>query len=576
MYWKTGDGKIYFDGKIKPTSKVQVVNNYNTYKLENGGWAAANYQAPINVRINNNQYVSIKETLSMENFGNFPLPDFNHRNSNYIKALAAYNSLVPYMNGFTDRANQQDQYAITLSPTSSSITEMFRRIEAFRASIYPEIQSKISVPAISVAFKRALPTSNDNDTLKVTITANATDGKFTVSPQLDKYDHIEVDIIGVPIQNQGSYTHAQIEDVLESVNSGLSAGLSRIQQSNILKMGIRKGTPVHTTPFQSVASKAQDGSWYDSLKSTLDYSLVESNDHNGYSLPYTTCVTEVPQLSQVWVGGINGLLSIDVYTYKVMPVNLPVNVKYEVKSIYTDEILVYILTSEGLFIVDGNGSITKDVELDLPNDTSSLILVRESYIVATPTGLYTKKSYETSWKKILDIKDAFISATSSFIFCAGKDPNSITDTLSFSSVDGLSWSSRTVIPNTYVNSVARSSYLIFFATTSGLYIEDLSRLLDPSNDLPIIEMIDLMNDLEVSAALNFNDICADNTRVVAALSDGSYWIYQNGEYTQSGVDIGVIHKIRLINGKVWAFGKNMVQVEDNSRLIRLATGASLL
>lgn len=583
VYWNVGSTSLYFDAKVDPTSNVEIINNYSVFFATDGGWADANYQAPVTVVVNTNQYQSKTQTLSISDFGSIALPDFNQRNSNFIAATNAYNVLIPYLNGFTDRANQEVQYAVTLTVTAEAVAQMYSLLEAFRLCLYPDLQKQIVVPPISVTFARTVPTLKANDTLNIVVTADATSGKFTFTPQLDKYDAVSISIQAVPIQGQGSNTHDQVEDALEKINSGLTAGLSRVQQTNLLRLGIRNerknpgDLAAYSGAYQSVISTPCSENWYDSLNSTIDYESISEVDENGVSAPYPACVSQISLFGEVWIGSVNSIIAVNTTDFSTRTIDLPTTVGFQVKSIYTDNVSVYIFTSEGLFVVDSGGNITKDVDLELLNNTSSLIVVRQSYVVSTPDGLYTKKSYDLSWTKVLDVQDAFISPSTSFIFCSGKDPNQISDSLCFTSVDGLTWSSRTSLPNIITNAIARRSYLIFFATTSGLYLEDLSRLMDPNNTLPVIQLVDLLNDTAASAVLNFNDVCADNTRVAIAAKDGTYWVYDSdGNYTQYDSGLGVIHKILIVDGKIWAFGKGMIQIENNARTIRVSTGAALL
>src|SRR6185295_17464139 len=97
-------------------------------------------------------------------------------------------------------------------------------------------------------------------------------------------------------------THIQIEDVLEKVNSGLPSGLSRIQQSNILRLGIRNeitrpgDLAAYSSAFQSVIATGCDSEWYDILNSSIDYNPVSLNETNGTSIPYAVCDTEITHL----------------------------------------------------------------------------------------------------------------------------------------------------------------------------------------------------------------------------------------------------------------------------------------
>jgi hypothetical protein len=570
-------GAVYFDTKITPGDVVEVVNDYSVFSAPDGGWADANYRAIVKVRINENVYTSGIATLDLGAIGEMPLPDFDPRNSNVTKAQEALENLIPYLNGFVDRADQETAFGVKLIVTNEAVSELYRRIEGFKSTLYPELQAQVIVPPMTLKFTRTHPSLDADDKLDVSVQCNVVDGKFAISPPLDKYASVEIDVYGVPVTDTGSLTHLELEDEVELVNSGLPANLSRVQQANVLKLGIyaereypgeqsEDGSPFQANFFTPCS---EDG-WYDRLNSSVDYSLRFETSPSGLDLPYAVTVAEVG--GNIWVGGLGGILSIDPDDHYVSKVAFPTSNRVSALSIYVAGSTTYILTTDGLFKYDGT-VLTKDVDLDIPNGTSSLIFLRGSYIVASTDGLFYRRTFDLAWKKLLDIRDVKMVTTGTYVVVYGKDPRRISDSVAYTSVDGLSWSSATLLEDLEVTGVARIGSQIYFATTTGLHVQDLSKA-DGSS--PQINLVDLLEDEDESRALVFNDVAADTERVVAAASDGTYYVYDSGDFTASDSGLGALHKAQIIDGSIWLFGRQYAKIEDEETAVRLSTGEALL
>jgi hypothetical protein len=576
QHYVNGTGSIYFDIKQSADASITIINDYSTFIAENGGWADANYRAPIRVRVNGNIYDSQVITADLKAIGDMALPNFDPRNSNVTAANDALANLVPYLNGFVARSDQQTAFNTNLVVTSEAITELFKRVETFQAALYPEIRNQLVIPPLKASFVRIFPSSNTDDNLQITITCNVVTGIFGVSPSLDKYSAINMDVYGVPLTNTGSLSHHQLEDALELVNSGLPSDLARVQQANIAKLGIynERINPDNrgelSPPYQAVFNTPYSSTvWYDRLNSTIDYDFHYGTNPNGLDLPYAKSVTKAG--SDVWVGGLGGILVVNLGLNTVSRLKFPTQNNISVLSIYNEGTTVYILTTDGLYTYI-SGVLTKDVDLPVPNNTNSLIFLRGSYIAATADGLFSRKLFDLTWKKILDIRNVNLNVSGNNVIAYGTDPRLI-GSVAYTSVDGLSWSSATVLQNLEVTGVARFGSTIYFATKSGLYVEDLAKL---QNNVPPVSLVDLLSDASLSKGLIFNDVAADSNRVIAAVNDGTYYVYSNGTFSQFDSGLGVLHKCEIIDGSIWLLGRMTAKVEGINHTIRLSTGEALL
>jgi hypothetical protein len=578
VYFAANGASVFFDQRRPQSDEVAVINNYSSFVAEFGGWADANYRAVVNVHINDNRYESSAVVPDYAAIGNMPLPTFDPRTANMPAAIAAMGNLVPYLNGFVSRSLQQTQFNLPLVITPEAMSQLFSYVEALRASLYPELQTKLIVPAIPETFTRVFPLEDVSDSLRVTVQANVVDGTFTITPQIDKYDAISIDILSVPITSQGKNDHWQVEDAIEKVNSGLPTRLARVQQSNVLKLGIYNERlypgeqETLSTPFQANYSTPCGGTdWYDRLNSTVDFNVEFDSTGDGLDLPRATAAIAVA--GGAWVGGVGGIVSVSPTTGEVVKVPFPTMNPLSVLDLYDDGTTVYVLTTEGLFRGVG-GVLTKDVDLPLPNNVNSLLYVRGGYIASTPDGVFIRRTYDLNWNKVLDIQDARITPSGQFVAAFGKDPSKTTDTLTFTSANGTDWSNRARLEGLDVVAAARIASTIYYATPTGLYRHDLAVLNDGE---PVITLVDLLGDREASAALSFNDVSADTTRVVAAVEDGTYWTSTGtADFASADSGLGVLHKSQLIGGLIWLFGRGLVKVEGFAQTIRLSTGELLL
>ena len=254
-------------------------------------------------------------------------------------------------------------------------------------------------------------------------------------------------------------------------------------------------------------------------------------------------------------------------------VAFPTDNAITVLSLFFDGTAVYILTNDGLFTYI-SGLLSKDTDLDIPNNASALIYTHSTYVVSTSNGIYTRRTYDPAWTQALSIQNAKINGNSQFIVVFGQDPLHTVDSLAYISTDGINWSNQTRLPNLTVVAAWVVSSSIYYATTTGLYFQDLSLL---EAGAPVITLVDVLNDPDASSELSFNDVSADSTRIVAAVQDGTYWVNtSNAGFVQNDSGFGVLHKSQLINGSLWLFGRGLVSIEGVSGILRLSTGEALL
>jgi len=426
-------------------------------------------------------------------------------------------------------------------------------------------------PVISGAVGDQFPV--DYSSYKIPVIANSLTGEFQFSKPLTKYNRIEVDVVNSSLNNVGM-PHWVIEDTLEWVNSGTPSHLSQVRDSNVILSGIANskifpGTQEHTSPsYQAKYIVPTDTEWYDKLNSTIDYSLVLDNGNKGLSLPYPNAVLYFPERNEVWVGGLGGVLAIDVVTKVVTKVVINSDRTLLIKDIKQYQNQILILDQSKLHFYDTNTSIVvADTALGLPSKLHRVISVFGSnLVIAAEDGIYARKVASGTWEKVVSTKKPVNVVTSPDAILAVADTGE-----SFYSTDGFTWTRVGVITSSIVNKLEKHRSQIFFATNKGLYQDNGSFYTKNVST----QLLDVLGDPQESSNIIVNDIVSNFNQAVIGLSDGRYIIYSSDFVLQPESNLSTIHKTLLVGGDIWLFGYNQFRIVTESFVRKLATGISL-
>lgn len=593
-------GKVIFDEATDPLDDVSIVRSYQQFQLINGGWVDSQYDAPITLVINGVDQIMPATTTTVNGLVvttpskptsvpntvaaiapsilQIVVPSFNARNSNFTDAL---NYLTLFVQA-VDTINTDATFSPSTIATPVRVAAIYNYVNLLKANIDDDLQSQIVLPALGQTVTTAS---------QITFSFDAVAGTLTIQSGVGKYSTVALSIQNAGLTGTGVTTHRDLEDTFELINSGLSTGLASVQQSNIIKTGIwnqfadPNGLENAGLSYQSRFRAACDD-WYDKLNSTVDYTLqldqspttimvLGEAQIGSFSIEYPADILYVKTRGEVWVCGAGGIIAVDTTSFQCHKI---VQSEFYYYNMHLDSGYVYTLAEDGLYQISTTDlTITKNLDFDiLPNATSALQFGDTTYL-AVPDGLYTRRPFEPSWRKVIDIRNAFVRSTDNLTFVAGTDPNDATVSVIYYSLQGLVWNRADQFTD-YTISGASSRYdSVYYATNLGLLVEDVSTLFSNSSGPNAnIQPIDLNGDGEPD---NFviNSVDADTSTVIAAQSNGNWYQLAGNTVTSSGVSrLGTIHKVKVVDGKYWFFAGDLIDIQDQLRIIQLSTGKNLI
>lgn len=401
--------------------------------------------------------------------------------------------------------------------------------------------------------------------------ADSVDGSFSFSSELDKYTSLEIDILKVTFDNV-SDAHWQVEDRIELVNSGLYSHLSQVQQCNILNVGIfneRNFSGLQnslSTPYQNKYYQPCNASWYEKLYSTVDNNIEYNSGNAGVSILYPATVFYIEELESVWVGGVGGIISINIETKVVNKIDVFDQYgSLDVISIQRYNNLIYILSRHDLFIYDiSSGLLSKYNRDGLPDVlTCFTISLSKILIIGTNEGVFIRKPTQDIWVKAFESEKIhiLISPDSTFAI-ANRDV--------WYSSDGINWNKTGSLPaGLEINNIVKHRSQINIATSGGLYEDNGSFYTSGIST----KLVDIMNDISESSNVVVNEVVSNFNKLVIGLSDGRYIIYETDYQIFTNISLETIHRILLIENDIWLFGLDSFQIAGDERVRRTATGS---
>jgi hypothetical protein len=570
---------ISFDEKIEYEDIVTISNKYDLYKTSQGGWAQNKYDASFNVYVND---VFFGESpfvtpIDINQFATIQFPTYDTTNS--------------YLPGATLYKGQLDSYINTLTglvtPTGDDlrelITNIFSSMEKFLSQLYEDARvitvDEIEAPFILPQLKTNLivkeqgydamgqQTIVEND---VGCEADITSGVFVFEKWRDRYDSLSVNIYNCTVKNVGDLFHRQIEDYFELVNSGLSSSLSRVQQSNILKteIFIERQWPDEmgsSSPlFQSRVSIPGTTNWYDDFNSTINYEEICSSSDISFSIIYPTSVFYDRDTSSVFVGGDGGCLVIDVESLDISEVDIGELSSQIVRQIYRNGSFLYILTNKNIYeSVDDGDSWSLFDRNGLPLDLYSIVFIKGTMMVGAIDGIYYKASEYMSWEKTFDSEvpiEVMVAPDLLFV---------VVGTAIYFSGSGYNYTKLDLVEKLNISKMIKFESTFFIASTDGLY-SDANTFY---GEKPELYEVDIEDGSEEAELLITNDLYADENKMIIGMSEGSYYVLENGELNyKENTGLQAVHKVLIVGDDTWLFGYDMLQISSIEYPIRLSTG----
>ncbi len=343
----------------------------------------------------------------------------------------------------------------------------------------------------------------------------------------NKYDKLDISIFNANVDNIGEFTHRELEDQMEAVNTGLSSHLARAHYTNLIKAGIffekNHNDLFNTFDVSNIQSKyyaSHTNNWYDIVNSTVDYNLIDSTGNHPESRFGNTAYFFTENLyipNRVWIGTDNDILqySIDTSTGDltleeiVQPGNgIDALFIWDIFVLGDDENDIYVVAEEQdsgtghIFRTTDSGSSWEDLEtINVPARIYQFAIISGNKVAATEEGIfYSDNTFGTWFPANVTPSPQLSSSSPALTAFRGRILNldqttffiAEADRWFFTSGGGVDWfalSGRMSSNNTQIISkIMRFKSLTWIATDKGLYNDGNSLLSDSAQfGLQILE-----------------------------------------------------------------------------------------
>lgn len=371
-----------------------------------------------------------------------------------------------------------------------------------------------------------------------------------------KYDKLDISIFNSNVTSTGEFTHAELEDKMELVNTGLTSQMSRVAYTDLIKLGIlfesRHNYLFSRYNVSNVQSKfyaAYNNTWYDMLNSTIDYNLIVETEATGESRFSTVMrlFTEDPYFyEKIWVGtdsdilqfGFNSSMEL-VFESTIQP--NPVSSMFILDIWSADGSSIYVIGAEQetrkshIYVTSDFGSSWTELEtINLPTEIYTFRLLNGNKVVSTSDGLfYCDNQFQTYRPSDIVLSDNLGSGSESATVAKGRIFN--IDVQQFGVIESERWFYQTsngielfglagqlTLNNvTTVSKIVRFKNLTWIATDKGLYNDGNSVLTESM----AYALQDIENDIAKSATISVNDIAYGRDAIFCGASNGKIYRY---------------------------------------------------
>jgi len=396
-----------------------------------------------------------------------------------------------------------------------------------------------------------------------------------------KYDRLNATIFNSNMIGSGEFTHRELEDKMEDVNTGLTSDLANTVYSDMIKLGIfsEREHPFmfdryNTSNIQSKFYAAHTNSWYDILNSTLDYKTIISVA-NSEPVRYINSIVHLngdPYFSEsVWIGTDGDIIQVGFDSDGSIIIENTIRpgggfLSYIIWDIFVhNDTDIYVVAAEQesekghIFVTSDFGSTWEELQtFNLPDKLYKFILINGIKVITTESGsFYSDNNFGTWYPSDIVLSDVLgidTSATDAFktasfnlesttfaILCSDRWFYTSGNGVEFFAINRLNNNSATVI-----NKILRFKNLTWVATDKGLYDDGNSILSDNIQ----FGLQQIENSLALSIGVSVNDIVNGIDAVYCCGSNGKIYRYLDvglgnewKSYTVHG--FGTIHKMIL-------------------------------
>lgn len=584
---------VYFDDKTLPEDIIEVSNKYDIYHTENGGWVLNKYDSKFIVYKNYNKLAESRDEIDIDisYFVNIEFPVYNDLNAHKIQADEYKDILeekINYIISDFSLLNKDEKRKIVvdtymyfdkfLSQIYDGHRVIFRQDGSLVNFVLPPIKTDL-VNKINILddfgewVEKEIPLYSNLGDRDYSTEVNIVNGKFVFDIPFDKYDVLSIDIKGVSVDNIGGLSHRNLEDRFEDIYSGFTSYLSQVQQVNLLKLGLfnEKMFGEHKNNHNSLINTKtiipKDYSYFDGFNSTFNFFLYESNINEEFSIDYSSVVKYIPFINKIFVGGWEGVLSIDKDSLSMFKINIDDVKGQMIRDIFVFEDIIYIISSKNIFYSNDGEKWETYRTNGLPNNLYSIGSIRDNMVVGAEDGIYIKRpSLDIEWRKTIDSDlPVSIMYSSNVLF-------SVINKNIHISNDGYSFRNTELGENINITNLNRLGNLyVYVSSLDGLYF-DSNSFNSSTNRLVEIDLGDLFQ----YGHHTINDVYADNDIVSVGISNGSYGVIRGDtlrirEYSS----LPTIHKVLIVDEEIWLFGNGMLKVPYIDYPIKLVEGIPL-
>jgi len=600
-----GATEVFFDNPKAYGTDVFVANQYVGYYSVDSGWVDQNYDAEIRLFENN----ALVAELESDSFS-LPISQLNSvtfetfTDSTYNVALATlfkteFESerirLITVAAGDTSALNEGESIQSVLNSTLKNFYKVYANKFGdirFKSTItidgneYSVINNELVLTSVLSQMYPEYAFVDFIDPAIVqyqeVVQVDPVNGVLGFLSEKNKYDYLKINIENAYLFNTGENTHEELDDAFDLVNTGLPTVVSALSHINLVKQGIfieKTFGKTHTTPIDEcefavpiqadyIISDSQN--WYDTLNSTIDYEEQVSADTINTSISYPIDVEYISSAGEIWVGGLEGLVAIDINNENVSLVDFNNGKQPEaVYDIFQTDGDIYIVTAQNLYLTSDNGDTWSSVFAGGARGFfRKLSKVKSNLVLFTTTGVYYKNNAFKEWQaSTSNVTSPNLVDNSDLLFAF--DGNQL-----YTSTNGIAWNTRTDFGTLDVNGIVKYRGIFLVATGEGLRSDGATFYGNTS----ALSIIDVAGNVTLSDSYYMNDVDADsdNQVILAGQNNGDYWIFSSGSWAQNTDSyLDTIHKVLLINQQPWLFGNDMFKSPNRSVPLRLAESSPL-
>lgn len=402
--------------------------------------------------------------------------------------------------------------------------------------------------------------------------ANSTDPEDKEKYTFRKFENMEITIFNSNVSNTGQYSHREIENYMEGVNTGLTSHLGRAAYTNLIKAGIFLESQhnfvfdmYNVSNIQSKFYSAHNNDWYDILNSTVDYqTITEVAPPTASRFVNSVQYVEGDAYTgnMLWVGTDNNIL-----VYSILSdgnpilddIISPLDIDAFIWDVYSFRDRIYVVSEDVAsricyihYTTDFGQNWEQLDTINLPTRFFVFRIITGNLIAGTEEGLFYCDNDYGQWFP------CEVSPESSAF--TGRIHNLTVDTFAiaessryfYRSGNGVAYYANGQITNnslTAINKIVRFKNITYVATDKGLY-NDANSILSDNVQFGLEELLE-EDGASVSASVQVNDIGAWHDALYCCASNQKIYRYYDDPNDEAGnewrrytvPDFGAIHKI---------------------------------